>query len=800
MASTSKALLGWLGWVVWAAGCGVEATPDATPDRPIVSAPTADAIADEVLVRFRDDVSVDQAIAAVGKRGGIVVARGTHTGYYVARFPGAQKTGAAAKGLAADRVVLEATPNHLTRGQGVGTSPSGPLQQYQWYFTAMGADPWAGFPRADGVIVAILDTGIAYESYVDGTGRYTLAPDLAQTDFAPGYDFINHDAHPNDDQRHGTHVAGIIAASKGITPVARGATLLPIKVLGGDNVGTELALAEGIRYAVDHGADVINMSLTFPPGYFPSRLLGDAIEYASQHGVVMVAAAGNQGVPVVSYPAAFRDVISVGATALPQDRGGPFWRLLSSIERAGYSNHSYKIDVVAPGGQIEGDLDQNGFPEAVLAQTFSSSDRSKFEYTFYAGTSQATALVTGVVAVMKAMRPSLTPYELRGLLHDTARSPGPGFLSDETGRGMMQAYVALVASWLPRLDRARYLAQVAITLHDKGNGTIARAHVEILDRDRRPAREVEVYGQWTGAAALTVVGKTDRNGLLELDSPPLSAPHVVAFQVDGVTRNRMQFDRPRGFFRIDARSLDMLSRFGVLVDGVGTSPSGGDGVGTSPSGGAGVGTSPSAVGTSPSEPLTLAFDASLFAGTGYRSTLLMPNFSWGMATVPMAVAVDEAWYVGQFPAASGRRVVSRGRGWGASPLKFDPQSFPLPISAGTGDTVALVVLTYTSGVGTSPSGVGTSPSGVGTSPSIEVDRIYGATSNRDADAYDAMLGSWYQAGQVTAPASSLGAAGTLAQAVQAYFRFAPRPIAAPVGAYGPTLQAAGRGVAPATRP
>jgi hypothetical protein len=168
----------------------------------------------------------------------------------------------------------------------------------------------------------------------------------------------------------------------------------------------------------------------------------------------------------------------------------------------------------------------------------------------------------------------------------------------------------------------------------------------------------------------------------------------------------------------------------------------------------------------------------------------------------MAVAVDETWFLSQFPDAAKLRVVSRGRGWGDSPLRFDQASFPVAVEAGAGATVPLIVLTYTSGVGTSPSGVGTSPSGVGTSPSIWIDRTYGGVSRREADAYEDMLSEWYESGEVgqSLAGSQWESAGVLQDAVESYFDFAPLEIAEPVHSYGATLEAAGHGIVPATSP
>ena len=148
-----------------------------------------------------------------------------------------------------------------------------------------------------------------------------MAPDLAATSFAPGFDFVNNDTHPDDNHGHGTHIANIIAASATIVPIAPGATIMPIKVLDASDQGTELALAEGIRFAVDHGAHVIDMSLSFPPGYFRR---GTCRRGRLRRG------AGRRdgrrrrqpGRRLGRVPAAFRNVIAVGAV----EKLSPYYR------------------------------------------------------------------------------------------------------------------------------------------------------------------------------------------------------------------------------------------------------------------------------------------------------------------------------------------------------------------------------------------------------------------------------------------------------------------------------------------
>ncbi len=814
-------------------------SPLGVANKPIVDSASGPVVADELLVRFSDAVPAASADWIARTAGGEVIFVAPHTGYAVVRFADAAAAAEGSTRLAATGLVGELTRNHVlhgesdgTSGTGIGTSPSVTIGAMQWNLYAMGIDPFGVRIGATGVKVAVLDTGIAYEDHVDAHGTYLRAPNLSAVTFLPGYDFINGDEHPNDDQRHGTHIAGVIAASSGVASTGPGASLMPVKVLDSGNSGSELALAEGIRYATDHGARVINMSLAFPPTYFPSRLLQEAIDHAAQHGVIMVAAAGNHGEDLVAYPAAFRDVIAVGASDLaasfvPGGAAAPWGTAPGALLRAPYSNRSFKVDVLAPGGTIAGDANGDGHPEAILAQTFAPGDPTAFGYYFYAGTSQAAAEVSGVVATMLAVNPGLDAFAVRAILLETA-TPVGGFMSIDAGRGSMRADLAIAtaAQGDPRSgERARFNANVVVTLHDAATVTRARARVEILDASTgEPTPGVTVYGLFTGAAFGTASAVTDGAGVAEIWSEALAGNLVVAFQVDAVAQGSgatASFDRPRGFLRIESRSLERLSTFsqGIASGQAQGGASGGTGIGTSPSAptvpGLGISIDPQNV------PVTIAFDGSLFAGDGYRSTLLLPNFSWGLATAPMGVAVDEAWFVTTFTAASSRRLVSRGTGVSDSPLTFDDASFSVPPPATTVPSVPLIVLTFSSGtgIGTSPSiwdptgtGIGTSPSGptgtgIGTSPSrVIVDRIYSGIDVAVATDIDRVLTgvlsagtgigtspSFVEDGPWTIPAATFDGISTLASS---YGAFSGNAIAAPAASYGATLGAAVMPMAP----
>lgn len=753
--------------VLAAAACS-EASSDA-PEHPrvLMVAPEGLALADELVIVPR--AGMDDLDALAAELGAEHVWRAPRTGALALRFASPQDAEAARAALAGDRRVRELRPAAVVRaaaaGTGIGTSPGG-LPGLQWNLPALGLAPGLAPLSAAGVRVAVLDSGVAYEDFSDALGSYALAGDLAATAFAPGYDFVNDDDHPNDDEGHGTHVAGVMAASSGIVAVASGLEILPVKVLDADNLGTELALAEGIRYAVDHGARVINMSLAFPPGYVPSRFLQDAVDYASANGVVMIAAVGNDGARQISYPAAFRDVIAVGATGLrhgysPRGDGvDRWWRADRNLQPLGYSNRGALVDLAAPAGTLDGDADGDGLPEAVLAQTFAPGDPTALGYYFYAGTSQAAAQVSGVVAAMLARNPALTPGDVRALLGDTARAVGFRALDDQVGRGMVRAADAVAWADTPWAEwpRPRFYAAIHLRVREQGaTGRRAIAEVEVVDERGEPARFVEVYGTFSGGATGTARVFTDYRGFAELRSERFDAGEpVVAFQVDAVVSWwEGAVDRPRGLIRIDSLSLELLAAF---ADEVG----GGE------------------------LPIALAVDAEL-AGRHDVPTVSLLNFSWALATVPMAVVVDRAWYETSFEGAEDRVVTSRGTGIGTSPIFLDPGSFPRAVALDYAEAPPRAPLVITTFAAAAELGEGARPvfADDDAIPPELLDALW-------SYAYGEVTGTGIGTSPVFDPSWGVSPVlfGHLTRAVRAYADFGLDELATPVEAYPAVLRAA----------
>jgi serine protease len=251
----------------------------------------------------------------------------------------------------------------------------------------------AGRPGAAGVVVAALDSGIAYRSQ---GSRFLRSPDFDPHQFVAGFDFVDGDRVPLDESGHGTHVAGTIGERTdngvGLAGLAYGAKLMPVRVLDRDGVGTALHIAKGIRFAVAHHAQVINMSFNFDCGE-RVPMVDEALREAYERGVVTVASVGNLGSEsCISAPATGPRVIGVGGTT----EGG----CLGNYSLAGAG-----VDIVAPGGGVP----QSRCPSVAARPIYQVTLWPGSTKTFaipadYVGTSMAAAHVSGVAAMLLASR------------------------------------------------------------------------------------------------------------------------------------------------------------------------------------------------------------------------------------------------------------------------------------------------------------------------------------------------------------------------------------------------------------
>ncbi|UFP92870.1 S8 family serine peptidase [Gloeobacter morelensis] len=302
-----------------------------------------------------------------------------------------------------------AEPNYVYRTLGF---PNDPLYPQQWNLRAIGIE--GAWQKADGsgAVVAVIDTGVARR-----------LPDMAQTDFVRGYDFVNDDDDATDDQGHGSHVAGTIAQStdngEGVAGIAYRARIMPVKVLDRYGSGSALDVAEGIKFAADNGANVINLSLGGPGD---SSVLREAVDYAHRKGVVVVCAAGNESAPQASYPALYANCLSVSAT-------GPDGSL------SFFSNFGRGVDLSAPGG----DKSALGADGGILQNTIDEQGNST--YASYQGTSMAAPHVAGVAALVYSAGVQ-DAAEIRKVLLSATRPVGHDF-QNQHGAGQLNAQLAL---------------------------------------------------------------------------------------------------------------------------------------------------------------------------------------------------------------------------------------------------------------------------------------------------------------------------------------------------------------------
>ena len=377
-------------------------------------------VPDELLVQLKGNVSASKGLAMLRNKRATLKKLLTTDGLLEVRIPEGMTLSEAFDSLNAQPEVEYATVNGYG---GAFFAPNDTLFDefdLTWNLRNVGAvAAWDVVTGSPSVVLAMIDSGVAYENHEipvyergfvkPGTTMYRQSPELPGP-FLPGYDFVNNDDHPNDDDGHGTFTSTIAAGQANNTAggagIAWGVTIMPIKVLRYDGGGEMGPILEGIRFAADHGADIANLSLGFPPvgqllerglekkylrDFF--RPLKDAIKYAQARGVILVAAAGNFAYPELSLPAGYPGVISVAATGVDN-------------KIASYSSFGDGLDFCAPGGdftELNGDHIQDAVADLSIKpfrSIGSLCDPDSLNIFFFFGTSGAAPHVSGAVALL----------------------------------------------------------------------------------------------------------------------------------------------------------------------------------------------------------------------------------------------------------------------------------------------------------------------------------------------------------------------------------------------------------------
>jgi serine protease len=412
---------------------------------------TARRAADHVVVKFERGIAAREMRDVVRRAGGLGLERRAHADFQLVHIPAGQDPVSAAARLASEPGVEYAEPDPLVHPL---YKPNDRLYSYQWNFQRIGMEAaWdlnkGGSARTT---VAVLDTGVAYRD----SGAFAQAPDLAGTKFVAGYDFIWNDEVPLDSDGHGTHVTGTIAETTnndlGVAGMAFGVSIMPVKVLTSDwddrqhapNESTMSILAQGIRWAADHGANVINMSLGADE---PSSAVESAIRYAVGKGVFIAVAAGNSGDTdnaaewPASYAASIDGVMAVAAVDY-------------NLARAAYSTHRDYVEIGAPGGNLDADLNNDSYGDGILQQTFDPTYLeqdifNRFAYMFYEGTSMATAHVSALAALLHDQGIT-SPGAIEAAIKQTATKKPASGRDNDIGYGIVDPRAALRGLGLAR--------------------------------------------------------------------------------------------------------------------------------------------------------------------------------------------------------------------------------------------------------------------------------------------------------------------------------------------------------------
>lgn len=377
----------------------------------------------ELLVIYKSELSAQAASETLGHVNGVAQKRMVGRLDLVTVPLGSED--AAISMLGSDPRVDSVARNGLFYASG---APNDPLVGNQWGYTLINAGDAADLEAGSASItIAILDSGV-------DLGH----PDLASR-LVAGYDFVDDDADPSDENGHGTHVAGIAGAvtnnGVGVAGVDRAARIMPVRVLNELAGGSAADIVAGMEWAADQGADVINLSLV---GSGNAAALQLAVGYAISRGATVVAAMGNFGDAVPQYPAACNDVIAVAS--VKQD---------DTWANTSYGPH---CDLAAPGGWMGYYHDPAGVYSTMPTYAVYKTDHELYynNYDYLYGSSQAAPHVSGVVALLLAADPTLTYTQIEQIIESTSHDVGDPGWDEKLGAGRLDAYAALASVVEPK--------------------------------------------------------------------------------------------------------------------------------------------------------------------------------------------------------------------------------------------------------------------------------------------------------------------------------------------------------------
>jgi thermitase len=377
------------------------------------STPTQSTPTSTILVHFAKSSSAEERAALIAEIGGEPVTWMPQIGVAEVRLPAGTSSSVATASAAALPVAANGLVTYAEVDGTVSATYSPDDPDFNDATMSYGLrqidalDAWDVVTGSQQIVIAVIDSGINAD-HPEFVGR-----------LVPGYDFMDKDAQPEDASGHGTHVAGIIAAAldngQGVAGVCPNCRLMPIKVLDKYNMGSWSLLAQGILFAADHGARVINISVG---AVIPSQTVESAISYAIESGAVIVAAAGNNDSNDPFYPAAYDGVVAVGATT----RSGKLWAK---------SDYGSYIDLVAPGD--------------VIYSTFNNLHNIYHGYTYMSGTSMAAPFVSGVAGLLLSVAPKLSATDVTEALILGAEDLGRRGKDSQFGYGRVNAMKSLRA-------------------------------------------------------------------------------------------------------------------------------------------------------------------------------------------------------------------------------------------------------------------------------------------------------------------------------------------------------------------